>query len=376
MATGTAERGNRFIGRTRVLARAGTARLLSAGRRKPPADPRRILIAHHLLLGDTLMTTALVAKLRECHPSAELVMAMPEAYAPLYAGAPYGLRAFGWDPRRPADSQLWREPGFDLAVVPGDNRFAWLALALDARWIIAFDGDRPRYKSWPVDELKTYPDSPAGWADMVAGLVEGPPPAVYNPGDWPAPPADFVTTPNRPYAVLHVGASSRLKQWAPPRWLELAAHLDARGLAPLWSAGSGEADIVRACDPDKRYPSTSEVLTLAQVWHVLAGASLLVSPDTGIAHLGRIVGIPTVAIFGPGSAVLTGAGDFWRNARYRAVTVDPFPCRDQAILFKRKIAWVRRCGRTLAQCPHPRCMDAVGVSDVIAAIGELGTAGR
>src|SRR5262249_55438034 len=112
MATATAERGNRFAGRARVVARAGAARLASAGPRPRPADPQRILIAHHLRLGDTLMLTALVAKLREQHRSAELVMAVPEAYAPLYAGAPYGLRAIGWNPRRPADSPLWRERGF------------------------------------------------------------------------------------------------------------------------------------------------------------------------------------------------------------------------------------------------------------------------
>jgi ADP-heptose:LPS heptosyltransferase len=376
MPTATAERGSRFFGRARVLARAATARLRSAGRRQPPSAPRRILIAHHLLLGDTLMLTALVAKLRGRYPRAELVMAMPEAYAALYAEVPYGLRAIGWDPRRPANSPLWRERGFDLALVPGDNRFAWLALALDARWIVAFAGDRPGYKNWPVDELRNYPDSPGAWADMVTGLVDGPPPAVYDPADWPAPPADSAATPNRPYAVLHVGASSRLKQWAPTRWRELAAHLNAQGLAPLWSAGSGETEIVRACDPEARYRSTSDALTLAQVWHVLAGASLLVSPDTGIAHLGRIVGTPTVAIFGPGSAVLTGAGAFWGKARYRAVTVEPFPCRDQTILFKREIPWVRRCGRTLAQCPYPRCMDAVGVSDVLAAIEQLGITDR
>ena len=114
------------------------------------------------------------------------------------------------------------------------------------------------------------------------------------------------------------------------------------------------------------------MLSLTQLWHLLAGASLLVSPDTGIAHLGRVVGTPTVAIFGPGSATITGAGEFWRNARYRAVTVDPFPCRDQRELFKREIAWVRRCARTLAECPHARCMDAVSVDEVTAAIAAFG----
>src|SRR5258706_13741368 len=117
-------------------------------------------------------------------------MALPEAYASLYASAPYDLRAIGWDPRSPADSALWREQRFDLALVPGDNRFGWLALALDARWIVAFSGDRPPAKSWPIDELWRYPDVPAAWGDMVAGLVTGPPPAPYRAANWPAPPLD------------------------------------------------------------------------------------------------------------------------------------------------------------------------------------------
>jgi hypothetical protein len=147
MATVTAERSTRFEGRARVVARALAYRLTSGGRRAPPQQTRRILIAHQLRLGDTLMLTPLIAKLRERHRDADLVMALPEAYAPLYANRPYGLRAIGWNPRSPATSALWRERGFDLALVPGDNRFSWLALALGARWIVAFAADRPAYKA-------------------------------------------------------------------------------------------------------------------------------------------------------------------------------------------------------------------------------------
>ena len=372
MATATAERRTRFAGRRQVVARAMAYRLASGGRRAPPAEPRRVLIAHHLLLGDTLMLTPLVAKLRERHPGAELVMAMPEAHVSLYANRPYGLRAAGWDPRSPAASPLWRARGFDLALIPGDNRFSWLALALGARWIVAFAGDRPARKSWPVDELRSYPDAPAAWGDMVAALIDGPPPAAYNAKDWPGPPVQAQITPTGRYAVLHVGASSALKQWDAARWGELADALAARGITPHWSAGPGEEAIVRACDPRSRHSSLAGLLTLPQIWHVLARAALLVSPDTGIAHLGRVVGTPTVALFGPGSATITGAGDFWRNAPYRAVTLDPFPCRDQQVLFKREIVWVRRCGRSLRECPHPRCMDAITVPRVLAAISDLG----
>jgi ADP-heptose:LPS heptosyltransferase len=372
--TVSTEGGSRFAGRARVVARAALVRL-RAGRRAPPRAVHRVLIAHHLLLGDTLMLTPLVAKLRERHRDAELVMAVPEAYAPLYAGRPYGLRAIGWDPRRPEASALWRERGFDLAFVPGDNRFSWLAQALDARWIVAFAADRPAPKSWAVDEQRPYPEAPSAWGDMVAGLADGPPPAPYDRADWPAPPAPAKVAPPRgPYAVLHVGASRALKRWDPLRWAALAERLAKNGFAPLWSAGRGEESLARACDPGARHASVAGRLSLCEIWHLLAGAALLVSPDTGIAHLGRLVGTPTVALFGPGSATITGAGEFWRNAPYRAVTVDPFPCRDQRQLFKREIAWVRQCERSLEECSHPRCMDAIGLERVTTAIAELGVA--
>jgi hypothetical protein len=151
MSTSRAPEPSRFTGRARVVARALTRRMAP---RRRPRDPKRILVAHHLLLGDTLMLTPLLAKLRERYPDAELVMALPEAYAPLYASAPYGVRALGWNPRSPHASPLWREPGFDLALVPGDNRFAWLALALDSHWIVAFDGDRPLRWRGPISQRR------------------------------------------------------------------------------------------------------------------------------------------------------------------------------------------------------------------------------
>jgi ADP-heptose:LPS heptosyltransferase len=372
MATATAER-SRFAGRAQVVTRALFSRLGSGGRRSAPPNPRRILIAHHLLLGDTLMLTPLVAKLRERHPAADLVMALQEPYTCLYARAPYGVRAIGWNPRSPAASPLWRERDFDLAIVAGDNRFAWLALALGARWIVGFAGDRPAVKNWPLDEARDYPKQPAAWGDMVAGLVDGPPPAPYLPAAWPAPAAERIPGwPTGRYAVLHVGASSALKLWDSGRWAALASRFARHDIEPIWSAGRDEAEIVRACDPHGAHRSLAGMLSLPQLWHLLAGASALVSPDTSIAHLGRVIGTPTVALFGPGSATLTGAGSFWRNSPYRAVTVDPFPCRDQRVLFKREIEWVRRCGRSLAECSHPRCMDAIELEAVLAAAASLG----
>jgi ADP-heptose:LPS heptosyltransferase len=171
--------------------------------------------------------------------------------------------------------------------------------------------------------------------------------------------------------VLHVGASTPLKQWEREKWRALAAWLAGRGLAVVWSGGRGEEAEVTAIDPEGRYASVAGKLDLPQMWHLVKRARLLVCPDTGIAHLGRIVDTPTVTLFGPGSAVICGAGDFWRASPYRAVTVDPFPCRDQRVLFKREIAWVRRCGRSTAECPAPKCMHAIGLDAVTAAVDDL-----
>ena len=380
---------SRAWGRPLVFALAAASLVRAAlpgGRRAPPAVPRRILIAHHLLLGDTVMLTPLIAKCRERWPGAEIVLTSPVAYAGLYSGRPYGARAIPYDPRDVATLRpLLAEGPFDLALVPADNRLSWLARAAGARWIVAFSGDSPPYKDWPVDELRAYPDRPQAWGDLVASLVDGPAPAPYKTADWPAPgvgnvgalatggdgPATSATTndkaplPAAPYALLHVGASTPLKQWPAERWRRLGERLQRQGLAVVLSAGPGEADLLTAVDPEQQFIRPPGPLSLAVLWQWLARARIVVCPDTGIAHLARLVGVPTVALFGPGSALLSGGGAFWRESPFTALTLPDFPCRNQTITMKREVAWIRRCerfpGPAPDRCPEAKCM--LGLTD-------------
>ena len=85
--------GERFATRAAVVTRALARRLSSPGLAKPPAAPRRILVAHHLLLGDTVMLSPLLAKLRADHPRADIAMTVSPAMVPLYATRPWGVRA-------------------------------------------------------------------------------------------------------------------------------------------------------------------------------------------------------------------------------------------------------------------------------------------
>lgn len=363
---------SRTPSRLLVIGFALVWRLWTLGRRRPAANPQRILIAHHLLLGDTLMLTPLLAKLRERYPASEIIMTVPKAIYPLYQKRPYGVIVRPYDRR--AIKTLWdllKTAGYDLAIVPGDNRYSWLAAALGACWIVAFAGDRPACKNWPVDELIPYPATPATWGDMVAGLIKGDAPAPYRPEAWPDPDCASFNPPPSPYCVLHVGARAELRLWPNDNWRELAAHLTQLGFRIVWSSGPGEEQYVSAIDPDGRHSSYAGELNLAQLWHLFKHAQLVVCPDTGVAHLGRLIGVPTVTIFGPGSAVLFGAGDFWKHAPYRAVTIADFHCRDQRMLFKRRVTWMRHCSRSPRECQNNLCMQAVGTDKVIRAITEL-----
>jgi hypothetical protein len=105
------------------------------------------------------------------------------AMVPLYQSRPFGVVVWPYHPRRfETVAIMSRQGGFDLAVVPGDNRHGWLTAALRSRWIVAHAGDRPRIKSWMIDELIPYPKTPksdrrhlrrAGTGSAATGLSAG-----------------------------------------------------------------------------------------------------------------------------------------------------------------------------------------------------------
>jgi ADP-heptose:LPS heptosyltransferase len=265
-----------------------------------------------------------------------------------------------------------RSGPYDLALVPDDNRYAWLARAAGARWIVGFANDRPAWKNWMLDEAMTYPTEPAAWADMALALAHSESVPAYRVGEWPAPlPGrghEQLARLGTRYAVLHVGASTPLKLWPAERWRLLADELRRRHCEIVWSAGAGEDEVLKAVGVRPGEHNLVGTLDLGSLWALLAGAQLLVCPDTGIAHLARVVGVPTIALFGPGSAIVHGPGRFWKDAPYWVVTDASYPCRDQTVLYRRDIAWVARCGRGFGpapgQCPRAGCMEVLAFDAV------------
>lgn len=350
----------------------GAGALAFSGRRRKPETVRRLLIVHHLLFGDTVMLAPLLKKARAMYAQAEIIVTASPAYVPIFSGRPYGVEAVPLHPRSLEQHRaLHRRRGFDLALVPGDNRWSWLARACAAQWIVALKPDQRSYKDWPVDEFKDMPQVPTAWGEVAASLLAGPDPAPYVRGEWPAPRFEPFEIPAGRLCVLHLGARNPNRYWPAERWRAVMHWAEERGYRVLLTTGPEEAALAAAVDPESRRSSLVGALDLAQLWELMRHAAFLVCPDTGIAHLARLVGIPTVAVYGQGSPITTGPGKFWADSPFKALWDPDVSCRNQDDFFGRRLVWVRQCARTPDECADPFCIRRIEVDQVTRAIEGL-----
>lgn len=116
-----------------------------------------------------------------------------------------------------------------------------------------------------------------------------------------------------PIAVLNPGAGWGAKQWAPERYGELAVGLASRGLRSVINYGPGEETLARQVVAASAghglalFSSLSELIALAR------RAALFVGGDTGPMHLAALLGVRTIALFGPTDPARNGP--YWEGTR-------------------------------------------------------------
>ncbi len=363
---------SKFTARLYQFSRALPRLCLKPFQKKKPENIKSVLVAHNLLLGDSVMLAPLLSKLRQRYPGAKIVLLCKKPFLSLLAKNPWGVQVY---PYAPSDAQtvrqIVRSGPYDLAFVPGDNRYSWLALAAGARWIVGHREAKPTWRSWPLHQALPYPDLPMSWGDAMAAMAEGDAPAS-EPwlSDTPAP---FV---GKPYVVLHVGASNPTRFWPSEHWLEVAQWLEAQGYTPVWSGGASEQHLVHAADPDARFLSFAGKLSLDQLLALLEGAACLVCADTGVAHVAKLVNTPTITLYGPGNPIAFGPGAYWANNAIISAGFHVIPCRDQQTLFSRRVDWLHRCGRNEKTClnfhnGYSACMQSIHPEEIKNAIRKL-----
>jgi heptosyltransferase I len=116
-----------------------------------------------------------------------------------------------------------------------------------------------------------------------------------------------------PIAILNPGAGWAAKQWAPSRYAELAIHLAARGLRSVVNYGPGEQTLAGAVVAASNGRAVALPTTLSEFIALARRGHLFVGGDTGPMHLAALLGVRTVALFGPTDPARNGP--YWAATR-------------------------------------------------------------
>jgi ADP-heptose:LPS heptosyltransferase len=102
--------------------------------------------------------------------------------------------------------------------------------------------------------------------------------------------------------VIHPGAAWGSRRWPVDRYAALARRLHARGAQVVVTGGAGEAAAAAAVVGAAGLPGQALLAgrtTMPELAGLVAHARLVVSADTGVAHLATAYGTPSVVLFGP-----------------------------------------------------------------------------
>jgi ADP-heptose:LPS heptosyltransferase len=256
------------------------------------------VVLRPLGLGDLLTGVPAIRAIRAAVPGHRLVLATTAALEPL-AGLVDAVNEVL--PARELEPLDWVGPPPELAVDlhgKGPASHAVVARLRPAR-LLTFDSPGYPGPRWYRDEHEV-----RRWCRLVSeGLgVSADPDAL----DLAVPP---VAAPVRGVAVVHPGAAFPGRRWPPSRFAAVARHLAENGHDVRITGGPDEAQLARevaaaaGLGPDAVLAGRTSVLELAAV---VAAARVVVSGDTGVAHLATAYRRPSVVLFGPVSPALWG----------------------------------------------------------------------
>lgn len=335
----------------------------------PALQPRRILVRGVNWLGDAVMTTPALQRLRERFPSAEIILLTHEKLATLWERHPSLNRVLTFAPGESpwAISRRLRAHGFELALVlPNSPRSAletWLAriphrvgYARSWRnWLLTHAiPTRPGHVAMPkrsdaeinrllktasADSLSVERRARSGeraesktahqlheYLHLVAALGASaellPPHLAVDPDEMVATAAKFKLPAGagetRPIFGLNPGAEyGPAKRWPLERFIAAAKAIHQRTNC-LWLIFGGPADVPAATalhsalNPEPSAPPVSYCLagqtSLRELMALLKRCQLLLTNDTGPMHVAAALGTSVIVPFGSTSPELTGPG--------------------------------------------------------------------
>ncbi|HSE96257.1 MAG TPA: lipopolysaccharide heptosyltransferase II [Methylomirabilota bacterium] len=312
-------------------------------------------------LGDTVMALPMLRALGVAAPQAELWCLGPWATTLLESepGVARRLDLPASGPARRRFHQELRQAGLDLALLT-TNSFgtALEAWRTRARWRIGFAGDgRSGLLTHAVPSPVPSPHQVAAYLGLLAPLGLVPPPVPPRLAVAPGRRGQArrliaeLPTGSGPVVGIQLGAAfGPSKLWPADRLAALAGGLAADGTRVVFLGTPAASTLLREVSgylgqaPASLVGRDEPALLPA----LLAELTVLVSPDSGPAHVAAAVGVPTVTLFGPTHPGLTAPLGSHATSVWHPPACAP-------------------CFQPRCPIDH-RCLGAIQVDEVVAAV--------
>ena len=294
---------------------------------------KRIVVRGTNWVGDAVMTVPALRALRELLPNAHITLATRSWSKGLFEGADFFDDLLIYDRERGLMAPLqqareWRRRGFDLAIL-FQNAFEAALIAWVARVPLRI-GYATQHRgfllthSLPLPQWHNERHESFYYLNIIAQLetlLHGSSQILDREpvfdltvnDDRKAKAIDFLRATGghdrHPIVALCPGSiNSRAKRWPAERYAALADRfIDEMGANVLLIGSPGELDVSEEVRQHmRREPLMLTGKTdLAQAVAILSSVDLLVTNDTGPAHIASALGRPTLVIFGPTNPLTT-----------------------------------------------------------------------
>ena len=332
----------------------------------------RILIVQTSYLGDTILSTPVIAGVRRLYPRAELWMMTTPAATGLVEQDPLLKGVIAFDKRKQAAGlsglirmgQSLRKLRFDRAYALQRSYRTALALLVsgiphrtgfqNAKLSFIYHTMRARHSS-DHDVLRNLSllTGEAPIADFDTRLRLYPPPR-----ETLGPVANQLLTQDKPLVLLVPGSAWPTKMWSWKHYRTVATHFMGRGFTVALLGGPADREVNQRVAADLDVVDLAGKTSVAEAMTIVQNARLMICNDSMALHLASAFHIPCVAIF-CATCPSFGFGP-WRNPRAVVVEQKGLPCKPCA----------RHGGKT---CPTgtQACMEALSPEEIIAAADKV-----
>ena len=286
--------------------------LLASLRRpgKYPVEPRRIGLFFNPALGDTLLASAAVLDIRAHFPRATLILFAASSNVSAANLLPEIDSIKVLPITHPLNSiRILRQSKLDLMLdfTAWQRLTAIYSLLSGARFTVGFER-KGQYRHRGYDQTVPHLGSCHELENIrrlsrsLGSKAEHSPRLLISAGPLPR-----VVSEGRKIVVLHAWASGSQRsqrEWPDDSWVLLARRLMVPGRVFLLTGAPSDEDRCEALRQSLvAHGLPAKILVgrdgLGEIARVFTHAEMLVSVNTGIMHLGAILGVPTISINGP-----------------------------------------------------------------------------